>query len=806
MRDFIENDTDLEASAPAHTAPTEGSADNAPDSAHRGSEPVIPELQSEANEPDTPDAPRTVARSAELAYGSEYRRRLMKENARRLENERRLEDERERAERELERKRRADEILKAHVDEREQLAKRNEENDELINTVMRERESKLNSESAVSLGESLSDAQEKSALNEERLTVEIDAVSVVGSDSMLYIPGQTVYVPAPVAMPQNMGEPALNAEYADLRIREWNERYSNLCSALEEYERKLRSTDEAHRAAYNEQIERIRLAIEELERERQRYASEYAYIPDSQIPDSMTDGESDIAEYERYLRMGGEYDANPDTPETDVDTDSGKEFEVYASLSLLVKDVGVRLKKIDRQIQKIEKRETGAAAPMARLLYNNRLALEKEALDFLSSALKCAAGANNRGKIRHFRKLLISRITRYNLIISDFTLRTGIDVPLLSRTVPDDIIAGREYQKPVLLVCRDIDTEQLSAMPELSEKALRRAEREELRRAAIAAADVKKLERTLKKNGFGSNNLNLHEKEELEGMMQSITEQRSRDESMIEERFSYLILKAKTDRDLGRFSFGTRRKNNDDETKHAHSLVKTYKKQKKSALKRERQDNDRYYEILTIDTARAIYKKRYADRDKLESIRSRMKILLDKRDVINKRLYMIYLGNEDDGKKGLEQAYAKARRKAVKKAYRGQLRLYRRLEDERLPLDMKEAIYKLMNEKIALCGKAEELRVRIKNSKGYEKKTLKRERAKAIKEIRAHTSDIEYYFERKIKRRIEKNRTKKTQIAWLLLLIAVIGGGYLVYRFFGERILEFARSYIQGLFNRGGNA
>ena len=470
------------------------------------------------------------------------------------------------------------------------------------------------------------------------------------------------------------------------------------------------------------------------------------------------------------------------------------------ALALAEKDTHKRIQKIDKEIAALRKKEITAQPITRRLLYNRCLAYEKDAVDFLIFLLLAAVRLSESAKIKKLKNILSARIARYNTVVSEFISRTGRDVPRLSALIVEDIVGGRSYDGPVLLaVDEDIDGE-LGEPYSISKNALHKIEKEAVRRAIGTEAEIEHLQRELSKNEAATDALTEEEKASFTERMCKITEQIVRDEDTVSERYKYLDLKCSAMMSLNTYSFSTRKTSKFDNVRHLKWLSRFIKRNKKAAIKFEKLDNDRYYEIISLDTDKVICPRVRADRSELEMIRTEMKDLLDKRDRINERLYKIYLGRDARGKTSFEKKVTKARRRAMKVAYNDQLKLYKTVEKERLPLEMKERVYKLMNERTNLHGYLAELKLRARNATETEKKELKRERRRVQKDIKCLSSDIGYYFRKKITRRIEKNKTRLSQLGWLLLLIIVVVTFYIAYRLFGDTLIEFIKSYISGLF------
>ena len=779
-------------------------------------------------------------KNAEMAYRLEYRQKLLEQESKKQLEQSRIEEEGIIQESLL----RREEMESERSKNRELLQKKHEEIDELIKsvlTVSEETETEnVQSEPLELVEEDNSDPEFLPVIlpkAEEKITVEINESRPISVDNILYIPPQSLYVPVSFSVSgpcrATEGTPFVSeARDYDEQARGWNLRRQRLDGAIDEYSRRLLTLDEENKIEYERKMRELQLASEELSREREELIRERERLlnmrgeggdcptnysePDIDYlgleyegektypkPSEMSDDERAIYEYEKYLKKSGVYRETPE-PGLDATVPTSDKTEWSDTDFIPYRELMGRVAKLDKQIKKSEKREKKMAGAFARQLYNERMGLERDALELLAYALKRASLLGKRGDRAKTKKAFISRIARYNLLISDFSLRTGMDLPPISTSIVKDIMAGRDYRIIEIYLSGEISAPHLSDFEKISEKSLKKASRDELHRAALAERDKKRLEKTLKKDGFGENAMDSASKAELFELMESISEKTSRDEEMLLARMNYIILYAKTERDINKFGFGTRRKNNDARLSHLTALLNKKKRAKKKALKLEARDNARYFEVLALDTKTAEYKKKRVDRDRLQSVKERLAILLEKRDVINKRLYSLYTGKEEGKKRGTEEKYAKIRRNAAKKSYKQQLKLYKTVEREKIPLDLKEDIYSLMNERVKLNSSIEELNVRIRKTRGSEKKPLKTERKRLLRRLSECTRDVNYYFKRKVKRRIEKRKTHRSQIFYLVLLLVIVAVGFIVYRFFGARILEFLKLAIARIFSQGG--
>jgi hypothetical protein len=83
---------------------------------------------------------------------------------------------------------------------------------------------------------------------------------------------------------------------------------------------------------------------------------------------------------------------------------------------------------------------------------------------------------------------------------------------------------------------------------------------------------------------------------------------------------------------------------NDKRKRYIGRQLKLLKKRRDVALKLEKMDNDRYYQVLLTDTDLASYNNDDAKKRKVSSVVNEVSVLLKKRDAINSKLNAIYSG------------------------------------------------------------------------------------------------------------------------------------------------------------------
>ncbi len=466
----------------------------------------------------------------------------------------------------------------------------------------------------------------------------------------------------------------------------------------------------------------------------------------------------------------------------------------YRGYIALSKDLKKVVKEIDKKIKKIKKKEDKNTGSAERKLFNERIALEKEAVEILCIVLGGAVVINNKRKINKNKEALNKRIARYNRVLYDLSVRIGKDLPTLSYGISSDIIAGRDYETPPVVYFKEMDESN-------SDPAISAIER----RTFIDAYKKLKLNKNNDKNEwkierkilkkYGKRNASVKEALKLREDLTALKEVRKRDEEFLALRYHYVIRKANFDHKAAKdYFFGTK----DDvkaERKETRQAQKELNKDRKKALKFERKDNERYNKIVAINPykyqfSRCIFKKKI-DRDKLEEIRSEMEVLLARRDLINSHLMRFYTTDGEFSKKKkiekkVEEQSNQAKTAAMKASYDDQEERFKDIDKRNVSLDIKEDIYDMMNEKIYLEGVKAVLAEKIKHAKNEETRKKLNDELKSVQEDIDELSDcIDYAYENDVKKRAKKR--------WILVLVilAVLGVGiYLAYRFFGEEIIK----------------
>ena len=517
----------------------------------------------------------------------------------------------------------------------------------------------------------------------------------------------------------------------------------------------------------------------------------------------ITENERGIAEYqfeleEKYGKFEVDYLALYNNAEY-VDSNTVATDVTSYTFDYMARDTVRRIAKIDKEITKTEGGQARVAGVIDSTQAQRRASLLKDEIDLLCPALCCAVRFRRRGWISKFKKLLSYRISSYNALLREIEINTGTNLPLLSPTVVQDIINGGVYQKTREISLSEIHNGAHFSVERHFGADRTRAERDSILYTKKLKKEERELEKALRKNAYKNIDFSEDDTRRLKESLSLFGDERIEDEDLVNARLKFLITRASADMHESRYFFSARRIRESDGRYITARNYKHLKHIRARALKAEARDNLRYYEAVLTDTTRAEYKRADADRVLLEELRRELEILLKKRAIINRRLTCLYVRQEKDGLFGnFEEKCRRARERGIKKAFFSLRRIYRQMEKNKVPLDVKEEMCDLMNEKIDKCGIISEISVRIKKAEPRHKKDLKKERKKTIASVKRINESITRFKEKRVDASIEKHKTHISQFLWILGVALVAGGGFVAYKFFMPEITEFFKNLIFG--------
>lgn len=453
-----------------------------------------------------------------------------------------------------------------------------------------------------------------------------------------------------------------------------------------------------------------------------------------------------------------------------------------------------KLIKVARRAYSKQKRTTGSARM---LLLKESIDSNRELLKIYIENLRYSIASKHKKYKKLFSKKIDALVKEFNNKLILWQTLTGTHIPPLPLSLSKDIIAGNSIPK--------IPSPHLDGglAEEAGKKRLSRIDLRDMRREQIKLAreeaQREREERRSNANGTAADNGSVTKKH------------MERDIKTVTARIEYRINKYAYEVSRSKFRFGEETGREKRERKKAIAKLKRMKSSGKAVIKYARRNNARYMEIASTD-AESAFLRRSADRERLQALIDRIRLLLIERDGINERLAALYAENENALAPGKS---TKNRRKKIisiklsksKKTFRSQMRDYRKIDSYRIPLKKKQELYDLMNKKTELLSYYTELKFRIKTEhpRGEAKAVLRRE----MKSTRRQLKYLEYDFKRlrkKTAKRAKKEPNPKAQIFWLIFLTVIVAVLVFGFIFFKSQIGAFVEKIIQWFSNNFGSA
>lgn len=202
------------------------------------------------------------------------------------------------------------------------------------------------------------------------------------------------------------------------------------------------------------------------------------------------------------------------------------------------------------------------------------------------------------------------------------------------------------------------------------------------------------------------------------------------------------------------------------------------------AVKRERADSTRYYTAAN-DRYLGNADKRNANTAKIESVLGRLEYALKERERIDESLMRIYTQGISGSENVKETRVAE---RAARAAYRSQLKTAKRVARMHAPIELKEKIFTLMNERVAMLSTIErnEYLLSKKRYTGAEKRDIKRQNKALKRNARQKAEDVRT-FVGKAQRHSERHGSGIHQIGWLVgtvLALAALGTLFVLAKYY----------------------
>ena len=520
----------------------------------------------------------------------------------------------------------------------------------------------------------------------------------------------------------------------------------------------------------------------------------------SELCDDLSDGyyiskkdRSDRAEYRESLLADGAYESERDMALFDEHNQS-YHFDAIDSYSRaeLTKQISSHYKEesaLRRNISKIEARQKNADKEENVSLIVEKISIQKEICELYIELLGSCVYIGAKGKSARYKRNLKQQIDRYNTFCSEYETNTGRPLERLDYGIIDDVLAGR--------ICRPIpnvyyygmeDDAVYNSYDETNDR-IRRLEEEEdiIAReydrfieggAYIVLTDAER--RALAKRNTER--------------MSAIRYATERDMLLVGLRSEYALEALEAKRDILVRSYGLDKRKNVKAIRSIEKRISKIHAQTNKAIKFEREDNSRYYLLKMLDPSAEKLKKG-ARRERLDALRARLGVLLSERESVNERLIALY-GGSDKKLKGtkISRKAASVRRRSATSMYKRQRALAKKIDRYRVPADMKERAYELLNKKTAAAATADSCIYKLKRLKpgGRAKKELILEIRRARAEMRRTDKDIKYML-RKLRRNQERYEDKKEWASLIAFLAFIAALGILVWVFFGSDITAYIK-------------
>ena len=433
------------------------------------------------------------------------------------------------------------------------------------------------------------------------------------------------------------------------------------------------------------------------------------------------------------------------------------------------KELSALVKSKEKGIELLKSQmHTGEYYPGGSRFIVEDLNLQKDVLDERAALLSTCQKAGFGDMVERQKAEMLSEIAGYNELVEKYERELGHTLPLASRAIPADIIAGREYQK---LSYVSFAEEEFFEVEEyrFSKSGISREEKK-----SLLEADREQREREKRK-------YSLSEKNPSEKAIE-----RSIDE--IDVRIDYSINSAIEKLDFMDNSFSVNSADNKAERRALKKKIRRLERIRKKVKEEELYNIKRYYSALAIEPESVFGAKKQAS---LESLRMRLDSVLNERNELNSRLIELYTdGNREDVEK-INRCGAAIRRRSSKRVKRRLSREMRVLR-ERIPLDIKEKLVISANKLIEAESYADSLEYRMKKTKirGNARRDMKNEIKKRRRSLKLLYADYKHFL-KKARKHVERAEDFKKQLYWLLLLALIIGAALGVYFIFREQILGF---------------
>ncbi len=506
--------------------------------------------------------------------------------------------------------------------------------------------------------------------------------------------------------------------------------------------------------------------------------------------------------------------------------DEGEEL-VHLNKSQMYKELS-KCHKLEASLVKDREKAAKAASRAEKneriKLVIDQLSVSKELVLLAEEELLICVGAEHKGEISKHKKHLKKHICSYNKISDELFTLTDKPFARLSLSVIDEVILNKrktiipdvryagtrvsEFGETDSLIIegqddgdiidgvwvtdgdepkpiRDKDAERADQL-----RFLRDIEEEEARRREEAERDGKDIDELNAKNRKNARKQRL-------AVLEKVKRAKERDELLIEARSEYRIAKLTTKKDLGELSFSLDYKTPKRAVKDAKRGIDAERLLQRKALRYEREDNELYYRLFLLSDEEKLGRKKSVDNEILQSLRSKIEVLLGQREDLNEQLISLYDTSRNSGDGVGSQKINLVKRRHAKTVYRQQKKLARKVGKFNIPTELKEKIFELMNKKTGLVASLEGTKYKMKHMKlsNNAKKKLKREVKRLKTSVKRTNEDISYMM-KKANKHNTNYKEGKNWMAWLIGSALVLLVLFVAWYFAGDLVINYVKSLI----------
>jgi len=446
----------------------------------------------------------------------------------------------------------------------------------------------------------------------------------------------------------------------------------------------------------------------------------------------------------------------------------------------------VRLEeKLLKKRKKLLKKMPSLSSDSLSRLYVEYLAVSRELIESYISNYIATLALNDKRNSKKYRRLIDSEVILYNCDTERYGLLTGYPIRKVSETLASDIAGGNYVYSIPEVLYRPAQREAFTELPTESEMPSKRD-------------IIDEQLRFLKEEEMREADVDLDEDEEKYTPSENIFTQIKADNDTVNARIAYRISKLTDNIAVTRFKYGEKTSKEKRAEKSAVRLLRDMKSGKKLLARATEKNNLRYLKVAEYDIDGTKLPRR-ADKKRMSLLKERLIALLTQRDEVNAKLLALYNENDKNGKKvtkNMRKKYSDIRLKATKKAYKKQHGTYSKVNKLRVSIKEKQKIYDVINTRTELTAYLAECEYRLKHERprGAAKRTLVSEIRSTRKNIRYADKDIRVMVKKAVKRS-GKRPVPAVQLAWLLVLILLIGAGVLCY-LYREQLFAWVMSLI----------